>query len=318
MSIDRRRLMRVTWNQLRLFEAVARNGSFTRAAEELFVVQPTVSAQIKQLTDTIGLPLFEQVGKKTYVTEAGRELYGACRELFEAWARFEMRIADMKGVKQGKLRIAIVSTAKYFIPRLLGPFCQHYPGIDVALEIANRTQVLERLTSNSDDLYIMGVPPDHIAIERHPFLENPLVAVAPRNHELAERKRIPLPRLAKERFIMRESGSGTRLSTEEFFAKHKLELQVKMELSNNEAIKWAVAGGLGLAILSQHALMMEPMRDKLAILDVQGFPIMRSWFIVHPEGKQLSVVARTFFEYLREEAQTIQEELLSPKSKRVA
>lgn len=305
--------MRVTWNQLRLFEAVARNNSFTRAAEELHVVQPTVSAQIKQLTDTIGLPVFEQVGKKIYLTDAGKELYQTVRELFESWDRFEMKISDLKGSKAGKLRVSIVTTAKYFIPRLLGPFCQHYPGIDVALEVVNRDQVLERLINNLDDLYIMGVPPEHLAIEKVPFLQNPLVVVAPKNHELATRKRISLTRLAKERFILREKGSGTRIAAEEFFAKRKVTLPVKMELSNNEAIKWAVAGGMGLSVLSQHAMMLEPMQDKIAVLDVEGFPIIRSWHIVYPAGKQFSVVAATFFEYLKEEAEMIQDELFAPK-----
>lgn len=305
--------MRVTWNQLRLFEAVARNNSFTRAAEELHVVQPTVSAQIKQLTDTVGVPVFEQIGKKIYLTDAGKELNKTIRELFESWDRFEMTIADLKGAKAGKLRVAIVSTAKYFVPRLLGPFCQHYPGIEVSLEITNRDRILDRLVDNQDDLYIMGIPPEHIAIEKHPFLQNPLVVIAPKGHELAARKRIALTRLAKERFIMREPGSGTRIAAEEFFAKRKVSLTVKMDLSNNEAIKWAVAGGMGLSVVSQHALMLEPMQDKIAILDVEGFPIMGSWQIVYPAGKRLSVVAATFFEYLKEEAEMIQEELFAPK-----
>jgi LysR family transcriptional regulator, low CO2-responsive transcriptional regulator len=305
--------MRITWNQLRLFEAVARNNSFTRAAEELHVVQPTVSAQIKQLTDTVGLPVFEQVGKKIYLTDAGQELYSTARELFDTWDRFEMKVSDLKGAKAGKLRVTIVTTAKYFVPRLLGPFCQHYPGIDVALEIVNRDRALERLVDNLDDLYIMGVPPEHLAIEKIPFLQNPLVVIAAKGHELADRKRITLARLAKERFILREKGSGTRIAAEEFFNKRKIELSVKMELSNNEAIKWAVAGGMGLSIVSQHALMLEPMQDKIAVLDVEGFPIIRSWYIVYPAGKQLSVVAATFFEYLKEEAEMLQDELFAPK-----
>lgn len=306
--------MRITWNQLRIFEAVARNSSFTRAAEELYVVQPTVSAQIKQLTDTVGLPVFEQVGKKIYLTDAGKELHKTCRELFDVWSRFEMTVADMKGVKSGKLKLAIVTTAKYFIPRLLGPFCQRFEGIDVALEVVNRDQVVDRLTNNLDDLYIMGVPPVHLNIEKHPFLENPLVVIAPADHELALRKRIPLTRLTKERFIMRERGSGTRIATEEFLEQRKIKLQIKMDLGNNEAIKWAVAGGMGLAVVSQHSLMLEPMHGKLAVLDVEGFPIMRSWYAVYPTGKQLSIVAQTFFEYLKQEAVTIQEELLSPRA----
>jgi LysR family transcriptional regulator, low CO2-responsive transcriptional regulator len=302
--------MRVTWNQLRLFEAVARNQSFTRAAEELFVVQPTVSAQIKQLTDNVGVPLFEQIGKKTYLTAAGEQLLKTCHELFDSWSRFEMTVADLKGVKRGRLWLSIVTTAKYFVPRLLGPFYQRYPGVELRLEIVNRDQIIERLSGNMDDLYIMGVPPDHISIERHPFLENPLVVIAPIGHELAQRKRITLARLVKERCIAREPGSGTRI-----FDKHKITWPIQMELGNNEAIKWAVAGGLGVAVVSQHSLMLEPMRDKIAVLDVEGFPIVRSWYVVYPQGKQLSVVARTFFEYIKQESVSIHDELMLPGAK---
>ncbi len=301
--------MRVTWNQLRLFEALARNASFTRAARELHVVQPTVSAQIKQLADTVGVPLYEQVGKKIHLTEAGRELQRTANELSDVWSRFEMTISDLKGVKAGRLRIASVTTAKYFVPRLLGPFCKRYPGIEVSLEVLNRNSVIERLADNLDDLYILGIPPRHMELVQQRFLENPLMVIAPKDHPLASKRSIALERLADERFIMRESGSGTRIATEEFFAKQKFKPLIKMELGNNEAIKWAVAGGLGLSVVSQHSLLLEPMQDRLAVLDVQGFPILRSWYLVHPAGKKLSVVARTFFDYLIDEAKTIQSEL---------
>lgn len=307
--------MRVTWNQLRIFEAVARCNSFTRAAEELFVVQPTVSAQIKLLSEIVGMPLFEQVGKKLYLTQAGKTLYATCLELFDTWARFEMAAADLQGVKKGTLRIAIVSTAKYFVPRMLGPFCKMYPEIDVALEIANRDGIIERLVNNRDDLYIMGVPPADFPVEIHPFLENPLVIIAPLDHELAVRKKIPLARLEQERFISREKGSGTRITADDFFAANNIRLNIKMELSNNEAIKWSVAGGMGLAVLSQHALLMEPMRDKLAVLNVQGFPIHAAWYVVYPAGKKLSVLAQTFSDYIKREAESLQKELHTSNNK---
>ena len=308
--------VRFTWNQLRIFEAVARLSSHTRAAEELHVVQPTVSAQLKQLADAVGLPLFEQIGKKIFLTPAGRELQATCRELFDGWSRFEMTVADLKGIKRGTLRVAIVTTAKYFIPRLLGPFCRLYPGIDVALEVVNRDQVIERLAANRDDLYIMGVPPEQIAAERHPFLENPLVVIAPREHPLAGRRRIPLARLSEEQFIAREPGSGTRIAAEKFLAAHRLRPRIRMQLGNNEAVKWTVAAGLGVAVISRHALMLEPMHERLSVLDVEGFPLRRSWYVVYPAGKQLSVVARTFFEYLKQEAFSIQEEVLAPATKK--
>lgn len=302
--------MHVTWNQLRIFEAVARHLSFTRAAEELHVVQPTVSAQVKLLSGTVGMPLFEQIGKKVHLTAAGRELQQTVRELFDTWNRFEMKIADLQGMKKGTLRVAVVSTAKYFVPRMLGPFCRRYPDIDVALEILNRDQVIERLAANLDDLYVMGVPPEGMAVEKQPFLENPLVVIAPRDHPLAGRRAIALKELAHERFIVREPGSGTRLRAEAVFRSQRFRPKLTMQLGNNEAIKWAVASGLGIAVMSQHALMMDDMHERLALLDVQGFPDEGSWYVVCPSGKKLSVIAQTFFDYLKEEAVVIHNELL--------
>ncbi|MFM9967813.1 MAG: LysR substrate-binding domain-containing protein, partial [Burkholderiales bacterium] len=249
--------MRFTWNQLRIFDAVGRRLSFTRAAEELHVVQPTVSAQIKLLTNAVGMPLFEQIGKKIHLTAAGSELQQTYRELFETWNRFEIAIADLQGMKKGALRVSMVSTAKYFVPRLLGPFCRRFPEIDVALEIVNRDQVVERLESSADDLYIMGVPPQGMAVEQHTFLENPLVMIAPHDHPLAGARQIGLKQLVNERFIVREQGSGTRISAEELFRHQRFRPKQTMQLSNNEAIKWAVAGGLGVAVISRHALMLE-------------------------------------------------------------
>jgi DNA-binding transcriptional LysR family regulator len=293
--------MHVTLRQLRVFETVARRGGFTRAAEELHLAQPTVSVQVKQLADAVGLPLFEQVGKKIFLTDAGRQLYATCRQLFEVWSRFEMSLADLKGMKQGRLRLAVVTTAKYFVPRLLGPFLKCYPGIEVALEVANRDSVVERLVANDDDLYIMGVPPQNLDVEAHPFLDNPLVVLAPADHALAGEKHIEFSRLAAEPLILRERGSGTRTVVERYFADRGHTVRARMELGSNEAIKQAVAGGLGIAIMSQHALTLEPMHGQLVTLDVEGFPIERSWFVVYPRGKQFSVVARTFFDYLKTE-----------------
>ncbi len=293
--------MHVTLRQLRVFETVARRGGFTRAAEELHLAQPTVSVQVKQLADAVGLPLFEQVGRKIFLTDAGRQLYATCRQLFEVWSRFEMSLADLKGMKQGRLRLAVVTTAKYFVPRLLGPFLKCYPGIEVALEVANRDSVVERLVANDDDLYIMGVPPQNLDVEAHPFLDNPLVVLAPADHALAGEKHIEFSRLAAEPLILRERGSGTRTVVERYFADRGHTVRARMELGSNEAIKQAVAGGLGITIMSQHALTLEPMHGQLVTLDVEGFPIERSWFVVYPRGKQFSVVARTFFDYLKTE-----------------
>ncbi len=289
-----------TLHQLRVFEAAARHGSFTRAAEELFLTQPTISMQIKQLTKSVGIPLFEQVGKRLYLTEAGRELFATCQEVFNTLAQFEMKVADLKGLKQGQLRLAVITTAKYFIPRLLGSFCQLYPGIEISLQVTNHEGILERMTNNQDDLYIMSQIPEHLDINYEAFLENPLIVLAPVNHPLAEEKNIPISKLTNEAFIMREPGSGTRRAVQKLFDEMNVEVKVKLELGSNEAIKQAIAGGLGISILSRHTLM--PHTDDLTILDVEHFPIKRNWYMVYPNGKQLSIVARTYFEYLLEAA----------------
>ncbi|QLE55535.1 LysR family transcriptional regulator [Nostoc sp. TCL26-01] len=300
-----------TLHQLKVFEAAARHGSFTRAAEELFLTQPTVSMQIKQLTKSVGLPLFEQVGKRLYLTEAGRELFATCRQIFETIAQFEMKVADLKGLKQGQLRLSVITTAKYFIPRLLGPFCELYPGIDISLQVTNHEGILERMTSNMDDLYIMSQVPEHLDVNCQAFLDNPLVVFAPANHPLAKEKNIPIQRLANEPFIMREPGSGTRRAVQQLLEEQGISVKVKLELGSNEAIKQAIAGGLGISVLSRHTLLTDT--AEFSILDVEHFPIQRSWYMVHPSGKQLSIVARTYYEYLLDAAKKFveQTELLS-------
>jgi len=291
--------------QLRVFDAVARHSGFSRAAAELHLSQPTVSMQVKQLSEAVGLPLFEQIGKRVFLTDAGRMLQATSAEMFDAWARLEMQVADLKGLKQGRLRISAVTTAKYVVPRLLGPFCQIHPGVEVAFEIGNRSAIIERLARNEDDLTVMGVPPRGMDIASHPFAENPLVIVAPRGHALARSRRIPLSKLIGQPFLMREQGSGTRLAADRFLRERGIRLDVKMEIGSNEAIKQAVAGGLGLSILSLHALGPDAAPRSLVALNVEGVPIRRHWYIVHPAGKRLSVVAQAFFAHLKVEGSHI-------------
>lgn len=306
-------MKQATLHQLKVFEAVARHNSFTRAAEELFLTQPTVSMQVKQLTKAVGMPLFDQVGKRLYLTQAGEELLKTCRQIFEHLDQFEMTVADLKGLKQGRLRVAAVTTAKYFIPRLLGPFCQRYPGIDVSLQVTNHEQIISRLTENLDDLYVMSQPPENIEVTCQPILENPLVVLAPANHPLAGERNIPLERMAEEPFIMREPGSGTRKAVQELFDEHNLTLKVQLDLGSNEAIKQAIAGGLGISILSCHTIALEGSTSQLTILDVQKFPIERYWYAVSPSGKQLSIVARTFLDYLLTEGRELAEKTACQK-----
>ena len=271
----------------------------------MHVTQPTVSKQIRLLHEQVGLPLLEQLGKKVFLTEAGRELYATCSDWLDTWGRFEQTIANLKGLKQGRLRIAAVTTTKYFMPRILGPFCAQYPGVDIALEVVNRDRLLDRLANNQDDLYVMGVPPVGMDIESEPFMDNPLILLAPAGHPMVGRKRIPFAELAQETFLMREQGSGTRMTMERLFQERDTPLRVRMELGSNEAIKQAVAGGLGLGLLSRSTLNMDPSQKELAVLDVEGFPVMRAWYVVRPKGKQLSAVAATFLEFLRGNVQLL-------------
>lgn len=295
----------ITMRQMKVFESIARHLSFTRAAEELYLTQPTISMQVKKLSDEMGIPLYEQIGKRIHLTEAGRELQTACRDILGRLEQLEMAFSEMKGVKKGKLRLTVVTTAKYFAPQLLGLFCQEYPGIEVALKVTNREEALERFMGNEDDLYILGQPPEELDIEAVPFLDNPLVVLARKDHPLAKLKSIPISRLAEEPFLVREPGSGTRLAFERLMKKHGHKVNVRMEIGSNEAIKHAVAGGLGLAVLSQHSIKLDTRSGDLAVLDVQNFPIERYWYIVHPRAKQLSVVARAFLEFLHKHVHDI-------------
>lgn len=295
---------RISLRQLQVFEAVARLLSYTRAAEELFLTQPTVSMQIKKLESDIGLPLTEQIGKQISLTEAGNALFRASQDILDTLGHFEMQINDQKGLKTGQLRIAVVTTAKYFAPRLLGKFCQLHPGINIALEVANREQILERLNRNLDDLYLIGRPPESSDLEFLPYLANPMVVVAPADHTFAQRKAIPLTELVSENFIIRERGSGTRVAVENLFAEAGHKINIRMELGSNEAIKQGIAAGLGISVLSLHTIVRGDL-EELTVLDVDGFPISWQWYVGHPKGKRLSVVTRTFVDFMFEEGPSL-------------
>ena len=290
-------MKQATLHQLQILEAIARHGSFTRAAEELELTQPTVSQQIKRLTQTIGLPLFEQLGKQIYLTAAGQEVLAASAIISEKFAELEIAIDEIKGLKQGRINLVASTTAKYFVPRLLGTFRRKHPDIELALHITNQEGVLARLARNQDDLYFTGRPPSDLEIELRPILENPLVVVAPSNHPLAGKTNIAIKELATEPFIFREAGSGTRSVVEHFLAENRVAVDVAIELSSNEAIKQAIAGGLGISVLSQHSLDLETQNGLLTILNVEGFPIQRHWYVIYPTGKQLSVAAQTFLDF---------------------
>jgi DNA-binding transcriptional LysR family regulator len=295
----------LTLRQLKIFDAVAHHLSFTRASKALHLTQPAVSMQIKQLEEEVGLPLFEQVGKKVFLTDAGEEMQRYAGSILETLDEAREVFDEMRGLERGRLRIAVASTANYFVPQLLATFCQRYPGVRISLDVTNRKRLLDALAENETDLVIMGKPPSGMDLVAESFMDNPLVAISPPGHPLASEKNIPLKRLQEETFLVREKGSGTRSATERFFVEHGLSLPSTMEMSSSEAIKQGVEAGLGFGLLSLHTLEMELALKRLVVLDVRELPILRKWYIMHRAGKRLSVVAQGFKDFVLTESASI-------------
>ena len=290
--------MHITLRQLRIFESVTRRLSYTRAAEELHLSQPAVSMQIRQLEDTIGLELFEKYGKRIQLTDAGRELFHYSETISYQLREAKEILESMKGLKKGRLKLAVASTINYFAPRLLASFNKRYPGVSLHLDVTNRKQIIRLLETNGTDLVLMGQPPDELELEATPFMDNPLVVIAPPEHPLAAMEHIPLARLAEEIFVVREAGSGTRIAMERVFAAQELELRLGMEMTRNETIKQAVRSGLGLSVVSRHTIELELETKRLLELDVEGFPIIRKWYLVYRAEKRLSPLADAFKQFL--------------------
>jgi len=297
--------MHVSLRQLRVFEAVARHNSYTRAAEELHLSQPAVSMQVRQLEDEIGLSLFERLGKQVVLTEAGREVFHYSRAIGQSLREMEEVLESLKGVSRGSLRIAVASTVNYFAPRLMAIFQQRHPGIGLRLDVTNRESLVQMLDSNSVDLVLMGVPPRNVEVEAEAFMDNPLVVIAPPDHLLAGERAIPLARLAEETFVMREEGSGTRQAMERFFSERGQTIRHGMQMTRNEAVKQAVRSGLGLSVVSLHTIELELETRRLVTLDVEGFPDRRQWYLVYRRGKRLSPAAGAFREFVLSEAARI-------------
>lgn len=290
--------MNISFRQLRLVLALAETGSVSGAARMMHVTQPTASMQLKDVADAIGLPIYEVVGRRVYMTEVGNELARTARAVAVEWDSFEQRVAALKGYTRGKLRVALVSTAKYFVPRLLGSFCKRYPEIDVSLEVLNRDAVVARLRNNLDDLYVMSVPPKDLDLVDEVFMANPLVVICASNNPLAKQKSLSLSELSGQRFILREEGSGTRMAVDNSFKKLKFRPDLRLELGSNEAIKESVAGGLGISVISSHALHGNAKEHGVSVLNVAGFPVASHWHVVHPKGKKLSPIASIFKAHL--------------------
>lgn len=290
-------MLHLTLRQLQVFESVARHLSLSRAAEELHLSQPGVSMQLKKLSEIVSQPLLEQSGKRLKLTDQGQELLTMTREILGSMKRYELSLVARQGLTSGTLRIVAITTASYFMPRLLGDFSRRHPGVKASLRVTNREQVLSSLVTGLEDLYILGQPPEGLAVTAIPFLENPLVVLAAPDHPLANKKTIPLTQLAEEDWLLREPGSGTRKAVERLFADHGLQLTPRMELGSNEAIKQAVLAGLGISVVSRHTLALHA-PGQFAILQAEGFPIPRQWYAVYPAGRQRTVVARTFLDFL--------------------
>jgi len=296
-------MLPLTLRQLQVFESVSRHLSHSRAADELYLTQPAVSMQIKQAEQIIGIPLFEQAGKRLYLTEAGRELMHYSRAILQLMQEMESSFDAMKGLERGKLNIAVVSTANYFMPQLLASFIQLHPGIQVSLSVANRDAVLRQLTENLADLAIMGQPPAGTEMVAMPFLQNPMVVIAAPGHALAGSAHIKAHQLAKETFLLRELGSGTRGVVERYFDSNSLPLPAHMEMDTNEAIKQSVQAGMGVGIISRHGIELELETGRLVILDVDSFPIVRHWYIVQRKDKRPSMAVVEFEKFLISESQ---------------
>jgi DNA-binding transcriptional LysR family regulator len=302
--------MHTTQRQMKVFQVVAEQLNYTRAAQLLHLSQPAVSMQVKQLEDAVGLPLFEHTGRKIQLTEAGREIYQYARTMFQTFEEMEEVIAAMKGLGTGHLKIAVASTVNYFAPRLLAAFSRNYPGIDLHLDVTNRQRLMELLINNEIDIVLMGRPPKDIELEYEPFMENPLVVIAPPGHPLHGQERIPAQRLGEEVFIMREDGSGTRLAMERFFAERNIAISTGMQMTRNEAIKQAVRAGMGLGVVSSHTIELELETGRLVVLDVDGFPLRRYWYMVYRKGKRLSPAAKAFHDFVLAQAHRIRDEAL--------
>ncbi len=310
--------MHLTLRQLKVFESVARHLNYTRAAEELHLTQPAVSMQVKQLEDQLGIALLEQLGKRIHLTDAGHEVLAYARTITQQLDELEGILNRLKGLSGGRLRIAVATTANYFIPTLLGTFSRRYPDVTVSLDITNRETLLRDLSENTVDLVIMGQPPAELDVEAQAFMDNPLVVVAPPDHPLAGKKRIPLSRLQEETFLVRESGSGTRIAMERFFAGRGMRLKTGMEVGSNEAIKQSVQAGLGLGLLSRATIGQELALKRLVVLDIAEFPIMRHWYVVHRRGKRLSAPAEAFKQFVLKEANRLLDAPARRKSAQLA
>ena len=306
----------LTLRQMRVFAAVARNLSFTRAARELHLTQPAVSQQIKLLEEDVGMPLFEQIGRKVHLAPAGAELLRYTEQAMELLRQAAESLSAMRGLKRGVLKLGAVSTAKYFAPSLLSAFTPAYPEVSIKFAVGNREEIIKQLAANEIDLVIMGRPPRELKTVAEPFAKHPLVIIASPTHPLAARRRIKLSQLATESFIIREEGSGTRASMERVFRERGVPIRVSMEVSSNETIKQSVMANMGVSFISSHTVGLELAAGKLITLDVVGLPLIRDWYVIHLRDKRLAPIPAAFRTFLLHKgAQIIHETVGEPPAR---
>ena len=288
-----------TLTQLAVFEAVARHGSIIRAAEEMCLAQPTVSLQMKKLAEGVGAPLLESGNRGLRLTDAGREVYAACEDVFARLSEMQDRVSDLQSRPPTTLRIAASATAKYIMPRLLGAFWQSNPGVRVVFDVMNRARLITRLHSGADDFYVFSNPPEDMDLKLHRLTPNPLCFYARRDHPLAMRPRITIAEIAAQPFIMRESGSGTRMAAEQIFAENGVEPRTFIELASNEAVRQGLLAGLGVSLMSRHVLGLASERTDIVELDVVGMPKQRYWYLAHSATRELSPLETAFIEHAK-------------------
>jgi LysR family transcriptional regulator for metE and metH len=277
----------VTLRQLRTFATALRAGSFAAAAETLHITPPAVSVQMRQLEQHAGMPIVQRSEHRLMPTDAGRELARAAQRIDAALDECTEALAALRGLNSGRVSVGVVSTAKYFAPQLLGAFARAHPAIEIRLEVGNRASVLAALETNTLDLALTGWPPGKMAVQKAPLGEHPHIIIARPDHVHARQRRVEAAALAKETFLVREPGSGTRLLMERLFASARVTPRIGMEMGSNETIKQAVIAGLGIAFISAHTVAVELADGRLIALDVVGLPVMRTWFIVNLAKKRL-------------------------------
>jgi len=295
-------LRHASLRQLSIFATAVEQQSFARAADVLHLTQPAVSMQMSRLTESVGLDLFEKSGRNLQVTRAGKALYPYVKRIMQTLSEASEEIDALKGLRNGKVKVALVTTARYFAPKLIARFSELYPEIKIDFSIANRRAVIEKLETNQVDLAIMGRTPSRLVVQAEAFADHPYVVVASPDHPFLKRKRLKPQKLADETFLAREPGSGTRMLMDHYFAENSLPKPTLQEMSSNESIKQSVMAGMGLAFISKHTIGLECQTGHLATLDVKGLPINRTWYVLHLADKSISPAATAFKAFMLEAA----------------